>query len=431
LIGYDYRFAAICANTNDTTFTSIFSLPALPPHPNVFINPTASPITFCLGDSVKFDATSFSAAVYDWMKDSVELPGWKFSDFAATEPGTYMVRVSSALSPCPAYSNQIKLKTNDPGYTVSLTLPTDSIICAGNSVLLTAMSSKPGLSYQWRRNNVNIPGASSNTYLVTSGGAYSVLAFDGLSACPAISRSILFSVKPTPPATISVPGGTTTACEDVGVLLSAPKGLYRYQWRRAGAEVVGWNDSAQVIRNSGAYSVKVISADGCISVSSDIDVNIIPSPIPLITRAGFKLGTTTPYVSYTWIRNSTEEVGSGSILNVTKKGVYRVKVVDFNGCTGISTPIEMMDQELSISNNKLDNAVIKLYPNPTSGNIVVESPVPVYLCVKDFLGKTIINRTISKQLDLHAYPDGVYLLIISDADGNLIQQEKVTKISKQ
>lgn len=429
LVGFDYRFAVVCTNTNDTTFTSIFSLPALPPHPNVIINPTTTPITFCLGDSIRFNATSYTGAVYDWMKDSVVVPGWKFSDFAATEPGTYMVRVSSALSPCPAYSNEVKLQTIDPGYSVTIATPSDSIFCAGTSINLTAMSSKPGVRFQWRRNNVNIPGATASNYLVTTGGYYRVIAFDGVSSCPAVSRNILFTLKPNPPAVITVPGGTTTACEEEGVLLEASKGFYRYEWRRSGSPIVGWNDSTQLVRNSGVYSVKVTSADGCMSVSSDLNVTILPSPTPIINRSGFRLSTTGPFAAYTWIRNSSDIVGSAPTFDVTKKGLYRVKVSDFNGCTGLSTPIELMDESLGIS--KVEELSVKLYPNPTKGIIMVESPVPVYISVKDLLGKTIINPINAKQLDLQSYPDGIYMVVITDTDGNLLKQVSVNKMTQK
>ncbi|WP_344823171.1 hypothetical protein, partial [Rurimicrobium arvi] len=132
LIGYEYKLAVICRNTNDTVYSPAYQLPQLTPHPPVTISPSTSPITFCVGDTVKFNATNYTGAVYDWMRDSVVVPGWKFSDMGAVDPGTYMVKVTSALSPCPAYSNKVKLVANDPGYTVTITKPADSILCAGS-----------------------------------------------------------------------------------------------------------------------------------------------------------------------------------------------------------------------------------------------------------------------------------------------------------
>lgn len=429
LIGFDYRFAVICTNTNDTIYSPIFSIPALTPHPPVSISPSLTPITYCLGDSVKFNATNFVGGVYDWMLDSVVIPGWKFSDLGATKPGYYTVRVTSALSPCPAFSNEVRLIANDPGYSVSITLPSDSILCAGNSIKLSAFASKPGVTYQWRRDNVNIPGETSNFYLVTTSGTYSVVVYDGISSCAAVSRSINFTVKPNPPALITVPGGTTTACEDEGVTLIASKGAFSYQWSRSGSEIFGWVDSTQIIRNSGVYSVKVRSADGCVSTSADLEVNILPSPKPTITRSGYLLGTSLPYVSYTWIRNGSEIVGSGPDFTVTKKGIYKVRVMDLNGCEGESISKSFMDEELSVDEVTIES-YIRIYPNPTKGLIRIESPGPIIISVKDVTGKTLIQEIKSNEVDLSTLADGVYLICLYDADKRLIKQERISKISK-
>jgi hypothetical protein len=342
-----------------------------------------------------------------------------------------MVRVRSALSPCPAYSNKVRLVAIDPGYSVSISLPSDSILCSGTSVKISAFTAKPGVTYQWRRNNIDIPGATSNFYLVTTSGYYRVMVSDGISSCRASSRSILFTVKPNPPAVISVPDGTTTACENEGVRLDANKGAFSYQWSRGGSEIFGWVDSSQIIKNSGVYSVKVRSADGCVSVSSDVTVNILPSPTPVISKSGFTLATGIPFASYEWIRNSSEVVGTSPTFNVSKKGIYKVRVTDLNGCVGESNLIEMMDQELSVTNSKLSNANIKIYPNPTSAIVLIEAPIKVKVSLKDVLGKLVITTSETNQLDLTNLSDGVYLITITDIDGNLIKQERINKVSEK
>lgn len=429
LIGYEYRMAVVCANTNDTTYSPAFQVPQLPPHPKVTINPNATPTVFCLGDSVTFNATNFAGAVYDWMLDSVVIPGWKFNDLGATSPGTYMVKVTSALSPCPAYSNQVKLIANDPGYTVTITKPTDSIICAGSAITLTAVPSKSGITYQWRRNNVLIPGATSSTYVVTTSGYYRATVFDGVSTCPAVSRNILITVKPNPPAIISVPGGTTTACENTGVKLDANVGGYKYEWTRGGSTVFGWVDSSQTVKNSGIYRVKVRTPDGCVSVSAPITVNILPAPTPTITKSGLVLSATATYVSYTWVRNSGEIVGSSATFTVGKNGIYKLRVKDANGCEGESNPIEINENGLGIDKVAFEANQIKIYPNPTDGKVFIESPILLNIEVKDVTGKTVLNATEAKEIDLSKYADGIYLFVIRDKD-QLIKQQRVTKTSK-
>ncbi|MBL7712635.1 MAG: choice-of-anchor J domain-containing protein, partial [Chitinophagaceae bacterium] len=209
--GFEYRMAVVCTHSNDSSFTASYALPLLPAHPPIEINPMTTPVFFCLGDTVKLSATDYAGSIYDWMlSDSTIIPGWKFSDFAATEPGTYMVRASSPGLPCPAYTSQVTLNVNDPGYSVSLGVSSDTFICEGNTVALTGSGSKAGLSYQWTKNNVDIPGAKSTFFLARETGSYRIEAFDGVSLCPAASRSIRVEVRPNPAAVLRVPGGTTT-----------------------------------------------------------------------------------------------------------------------------------------------------------------------------------------------------------------------------
>lgn len=441
LVGYQYRLAVICNNTHDSAFTSAYQVPALPAHPPVYISPSSSPINYCLGDTVKLNATSFSSAVYQWTVDSVVIPGWTFSDMGATKPGWYMVKVSSPLSPCPAYSTRIKLQATDPGYSVTITTPTDSIICAGNSVVLTAIASKGGVTYQWRKDNIIIPGATSSTLVVSSAtgtGYYSVTAFDGVSTCAAISRTILMSIKPNPPAVITPAGGSLTACAEVGVLLNASTGGYTYEWTHSGSTIVGWTDSSELITNSGVYTVKVRTSDGCVTVSSPVTVNILPSPTPVIVKTVGSGGTpivlstsSATYLSYKWIRNggSTPDATTPTDT-ITRKGTYKVIVTDVNGCTGESIPMDLMDDVLSIGNVVVNGSDIKVYPNPTESRVFIESPVSVKLEIKDAAGKTVYTESNVSEVDMSKFADGVYLFMISDKTGKqLLKEQRVNKIS--
>lgn len=425
--GYEYRFVVVCTNTGDSSFSPVFVLPQLNAHPPISISPSATPATFCLGDTVKFNATNFSGTTYDWMKDSVVIPGWKFSDIGITEAGTYMVKASSSVAPCPAYSNEVVLNVNDPGYAVSISTPADSIICEGKVITLFGTASKPGVTYQWSKNNSPIAGATGNSILINTTGYYQIRAFDGSSFCPALSRTVFIKVNPAPAAVIKVPGGTT-ACENDGVLLKAPSGLFAYEWSKNGLTVVGMTDSNQLVKAAGKYQVKVRSAEGCVSVSSTIDVTILPAPTPTISKSGLVLTTSSPYSGYIWVRNGTDTVSRTSTVNLTKKGLYKVYVEDANGCKGMSNPIEILDESLSLDEISATDNQIRLYPNPTNGNVTIESPVVINIEVKDMTGKTILMQKNSKMVDLSNYPDGIYLFIISDND-KLINQQRVTKIS--
>jgi hypothetical protein len=435
LIGYEYKFGVICGNTGDTAFSAAFQLPALPAHPAVVVSPSSSPVSYCMGDTVKFNATLYTGGVYDWMVDSVVQYGWKFSDMGATEPGEYMVRVTSPLSPCPAYSNRVKLQVNDPGYTVEITKPADSIICDGDAVLLTAIASKGGVSIKWRKDNADIPFATGGSYLASMSGYYRAVAADGISLCPAVTRNVHIIVKPNPDARIAVPGGTLTACENEGVVLKANPG-YSYEWMRGGSPMSGSVDDSLMVHNSGSYSVKVRTADGCMDVSTAVTVNILPSPAPVITKTILGSGSvelsTTTFLSYQWYRNGVKI--SGAVfqkLGLFMNGIYTVVVTGTNSCEGTSDPIEISEEGLSIGNPGVQTDQIRIYPNPTQSKVFIESPVAVQVSVKDITGKTVLQSQEVKEVDLSKYADGIYLFTISDKEGNeLIRQQRVTKFTK-
>lgn len=425
--GFEYRMVVVCTNTNDSNFTAAYALPLLAAHPPIEINPPTTPVTFCLGDTVKLNATNYAGSVYDWMlSDSTIVPGWKFSDFSATEPGTYMARATAPGLPCPAFTSQVTLNVNDPGYSVLLGVSSDTFICEGNTIALTASGSKAGLSYQWTKNNVDIPGATGTLFLATETGFYRIEAFDGVSLCPAVSRSVKIEVRPNPPAVLSVPGGTTTACEDEGVLLKASSGAYSYEWTRWGSTVVDMTDSSELIRNSGTYRVKVRSADGCVRMSNEIAVNILPSPVPVITRSGTTLSTST-YVRYYWIRNGKDTVSTAPGFTATLAGLYRVVVWDVNGCTGSSDPIELYGDGLSIEEGSTQGELM-IYPNPSKGIVYIKGAVAPDVTVKDVSGRFIMSVKAAREIDLGNYPDGLYILVLSSND-QLIGQQRITKMS--
>jgi hypothetical protein len=95
-----------------------------------------------------------------------------------------------------------------PPITATITTSIASnIICANNqsSILLTATPSNPGAytySYQWTRNGVNIPGATSNTYTLSEASSGSVsmgviITYTLASGCSA-SATQTITVDPIP-----------------------------------------------------------------------------------------------------------------------------------------------------------------------------------------------------------------------------------------
>ncbi|MEX0995620.1 MAG: T9SS type A sorting domain-containing protein [Flavobacteriaceae bacterium] len=80
---------------------------------------------------------------------------------------------------------------------------------------------------------------------------------------------------------------------------------------------------------------------------------------------------------------------------------------------------------LSISENEINS--FKIYPNPTSGILSVESKLPISsISVYTLLGQQIQKTTGNSQIDLSKIKSGIYLLKIEDKNGNS-QNHKILK----
>ncbi|HRH65390.1 MAG TPA: lamin tail domain-containing protein, partial [Bacteroidia bacterium] len=88
-----------------------------------------------------------------------------------------------------------------PLLSVPVSVTGNTTFCSGGNVLLSA-TSDPGYTYQWKRNNTNISGATSSTYTAIQGGTYTVVVTS--SGCSVISDPTIVTVvtqSPDPVAT--------------------------------------------------------------------------------------------------------------------------------------------------------------------------------------------------------------------------------------
>ncbi|HRH34950.1 MAG TPA: T9SS type A sorting domain-containing protein, partial [Catalimonadaceae bacterium] len=125
--------------------------------------------------------------------------------------------------------------------------------CQGQSIPLSLNIPTGGTySIQWKRNNVNIIGAISNSYLANQNGTYSAVLSQSTCAVPTSDVILTFHAIPATP-TISQIGLDLTS--------SAPTGN---QWRKNGVDIVGATSQTFTVTQSGIYTV-VVNNSGCLS----------------------------------------------------------------------------------------------------------------------------------------------------------------------
>lgn len=132
-------------------------------------------------------------------------------------------------------------------------------------------------------------------------------------------------------------------------------------------------------------------------------------------------------VSYAYDNNGNR---TGRTIVLPKTSEEMIKESDF-----FSQGDTSADDQLSILHDGLDQYALRLYPNPTSGRVVVENDAPdgkISMYLTDTQGnllETIIPESAAQHsvtFDLSAYSSGIYYLKFVSG-----QDSRVWKIVKQ
>jgi len=136
-----------------------------------------------------------------------------------------------------------------------------SVFCDGDSVLLTA-NQNPNLTYQWKRNNDPIIGATSFEYYADQTGVYKVEVTNH-KTCSRHSNWVRIDKLSLPPAQITFTGGLNL-CNGDSVIFSANiDSLYTYQWSEHFIPMLNDTNPNLTIYNPGVYRVLVTDTNGC------------------------------------------------------------------------------------------------------------------------------------------------------------------------
>ncbi len=217
-------------------------------------------------------------------------------------------------------------------------------------------------------------------------------------------------------------GADTSACR--GYNISAGAGQNGYLWSN------GETTANISILNTGIYSVTVTDTNNC-RYNNSVDITILPTPIVNFaddTLTLFSDGNTIiggaglGYDNYLWSNGETTpyiniDAADLAIGNHT----YWLYCSFISGCEASDTIIVKILDKVNV--NELNtNKEIKLYPNPSNGNINITGEFVnkgnVYISVSDISGKIISTKNIgditilSENIDLKGLEKGFYFINI-------------------
>lgn len=272
-------------------------------------------------------------------------------------------------------------------------LPTGEAICA------------PGI---YTRETINPSGCVTTTHIRIN-SLYFILPG---SACAPLSIPFLSSGPDTAQFIWSFPGGMPPV-----YFGGAPEVLY---------------DSA------GLYGFSVSMGSTTLDFPSNIVVQDVPVAAFTYSQNGstvqtFDQSTGLP-VNFTWnFGDGTIVLGPNQIHDFPSEGVYTVQLIVSNACGIDTTSVEMV--YLMPAATALEASQVRLYPNPVSEEVTVESVQGVELKMvtlwdargRAIWAKNVENCGAKSQYSLQDLPSGLYWLEVKTGLNNLIF--KVQKIS--
>ncbi|MBX2964148.1 MAG: VCBS repeat-containing protein [Cyclobacteriaceae bacterium] len=273
-------FLVVYENLIPTTSITISTQPITPN--NVCVGSSTSFTTAATGTTnityqwQKFDGSVFVDLVNNTTYSGVTTASLSIANASASEAGDYRCLIKGDLA-ADIFTNVATLVVN------ALPLPpdaSDATRCGPGSVTLTASGGAPG-EYRWYTQTPLelITGEVNETFttpVLAASTNYLVSIANAFCESNRVTVTAIISSVPEQPviaSSITPVANAVSVCSSSTLTLTAPAGFASYLWSNG--------ETTQQISpaSSGAYSVTVTNAGGCVSpVSVSLTVTIIPEP---------------------------------------------------------------------------------------------------------------------------------------------------------
>jgi len=339
-------------------------------------------ITQCQGTPAIFAvAATGSGLTYQWQKNSTNIPGatgntYTIASLVPADAGTYRVVITGTCGTLTS-NNAVLVVNTAPAIT---TQPAGATRCEGGTATLRVTATGTGLTFQWRKNGVNVAGATNAMYTISGvvpadAGNYDVVI---TGTCGTItSATAVLTVNPSTVITLQPAGGSACAGTAYSFTVGATGASLTYQWRKNGTNIPGATGATYLIASvaagdAGNYTVVVSGTCGNVtSASASLVVEAAPAiatqPQPLTTCEGtaavFSVTATGAGLNYQWRKDGVVIAGATSasytipVVNAASAGNYDVLITGTCGFITSSAAALTVAEAPVVGTHPLDQEV--------------------------------------------------------------------------
>ncbi|GAB3957277.1 hypothetical protein GCM10028805_49530 [Spirosoma harenae] len=220
-------------------------------------------------------------------------------------------------------------------------------ICVGDSTILQAAVNS-NWNYQWRKDGINITGATGNTFTVREPGTYMVVVSQK-TTCSKVGNSENLVVTVIGTKARLFESGHLCATTGTVELTAVGDSNVTYQWYRNGQALAGQQADSIVVDQAGNYwTVTTDKKYGC-KVTSEVAFLQRSAAVQARIESASGQNRICPQdslalqgsggVSYSWQKDGVKVGGSGAQHVTSMPGTFVLIATDSYGCEGTSPPV--------------------------------------------------------------------------------------------
>lgn len=285
-----YTFQIIAngiARTPSSQSAALTVVALLPP--TIDTQPRSQTATVGIGVSLTVTASGRSLA-YQWRKNGSALPGRTSSTLILSpvtllDSGTYSVFVSNSAGSVTSLGAVLTVNDVQPSITSH---PRAVAVSIGRPINLSVSATGTNLTYQWRKNALNLNGQVAPTLAILSAGlndagTYTVVVSNSAGSLISNGAVVTVDEPAIPPTIVQGPISQTVSAGSAvtfSVVATGSPSL-RYQWRRGSSDILGaitatFNRPLVSTIDAGVYSVVVSNAAGSVQ-SAGATLDVLPA----------------------------------------------------------------------------------------------------------------------------------------------------------